>query len=76
MLERHADVAWHCVEKYPNLIVWHCSNHHLEIAVNDVVREMSTVCHMKTFFDKFPFTVHLQKNKDELESVALQLVKY
>jgi hypothetical protein len=48
MLGRHAGVAGRLVEKYPNLIVWHCSNHRLEIPVNDVVREMSAVCHMTT----------------------------
>jgi hypothetical protein len=38
MLGRHAGVARHLVEKYPNLIVWHCSNHRLDIAVKNVVR--------------------------------------
>jgi hypothetical protein len=74
MLGRHAGVARHLVEKYPNLIFWRCSNHRLEIAVNYIVREMSAVCHMKTFFDKFyPVYSASPKNKAELESVALQL---
>jgi hypothetical protein len=74
MLGRPAGVARHLVEKYPNLIVWHCSDHCLEIAVNDIVREMSAVCHMKTFFVKL-YAVYSAspKNKAELESVALQL---
>jgi hypothetical protein len=73
MLGRHAGVMRHLVEKYPNLIVWLCSNHRLEIAVNDV-REMSAVCLMKTFFEKL-YDVYSAspKNKGELESVALQL---
>jgi hypothetical protein len=73
MLWRHSGVARHLVEKYPNLIVWHCSNHPLEIAVNDV-RAMSAVCHMNTFFDKL-YAVYstFPKNKVELESVALQI---
>jgi hypothetical protein len=58
MLGRHGGVARNLVEKYPLLIVWHCSNHRLEIVVNKVVREMSAVCHMKTFLTNcMPFTV-------------------
>jgi hypothetical protein len=73
MLGRHAGVARHLVEKCPNLIIWHCGNHCLEIAVNDIGQEMLAVCHMKTFFDKF-YAVYsaCPKNKAELESVALQ----
>jgi hypothetical protein len=71
MLGRHAGIARHLVENYPNPILWHCSNHRLEIAVNDVVREMSAVYHMKTFFDKM-YVVYSEsrKNKAELQSVA------
>jgi hypothetical protein len=74
MLGRHAGVARFLVEKYPNLIVRHCSNHRLEIAMNDVAREMSAVCHVKIFFDKL-YAVYSAspKNRAELESVALQL---
>jgi hypothetical protein len=44
VLGKHAGVVRHLVEKYLNLIVWLCSNHRFEIALNDVVREMSAVC--------------------------------
>jgi hypothetical protein len=75
MLGRHAGVVRYLVEmQYPNLIVSHCSNRRLEIAVNDVVREMSAVCHIKTFFDKLYVVYSASpKNKAELQSVALQL---
>jgi hypothetical protein len=73
MLGRHAGVAQHLVEMYPNLIVWHCSNHRLEIAVNDI-REMSAAYHMKTFFDKLYAVYNASpKNKAKLELVPLQL---
>jgi hypothetical protein len=40
MLGRHTGVVRHLVEKYPNVIAWHCSNQYLEIAVNDAVWEV------------------------------------
>jgi hypothetical protein len=47
------------------------SSHRLEIAVNDTVREMSTVCHMQSFFDKlYSLYSASPKNKAELETVA------
>jgi hypothetical protein len=64
MLGRHAGVVRHLVEKYTNLIVWHCSNHHLEIAVNDVVRDVGSVLYENVFLTNcMPFTVHLPKIK-------------
>jgi hypothetical protein len=47
---RYAGIAQHLVEKYPNLIFWHCSNHCLELALDDV-SEWLAVSRMKTFFD-------------------------
>ena len=74
LLGRHAGVAQLLLQMYPQLIVWHCSNHRLEIAVNDTVREMSTVCHMQSFFDKLYSVYSVSpKNKSELETVAAQL---
>ncbi|KAF0749863.1 E3 SUMO-protein ligase KIAA1586-like [Aphis craccivora] len=37
---------------FPNLIIWHCSNHHLDLAVNDVVNEVDGINHFKIFMDK------------------------
>jgi hypothetical protein len=75
MLGRHAGIERHLVEKYLNLIVWHCSNHRFEIAVNDVVREISTVFHMKTFLTNCKsFTVNLPKIKPSCN--RLHTVKY
>jgi hypothetical protein len=62
-----------CCKKYPNLIVWHCTNHCLEIALNDAVQKMAAVYHMKTYFDTM-YTVESTSytNRAKLEMVALQ----
>jgi hypothetical protein len=40
------------VEVFPDVLVCNCCNHRLELAVNDVVREINETDHMKLFFDK------------------------
>ncbi|RXM99424.1 hypothetical protein EOD39_11558 [Acipenser ruthenus] len=41
MLGRKSGVATLLQEMFPDIIVWHCSNHRLELAVSDVVEELS-----------------------------------
>jgi hypothetical protein len=74
MLERLDTFARHLAQEKSNLIVWRCNIHHKKAAVNDAVREMPAVRHMKTFFDKL-YAVYgaTCQNKTELESAALKL---
>lgn len=39
------------LKKYPNIILWHCANHRLELAVNDSVNEVAGINHFKCFMD-------------------------
>uniref|UniRef100_A0A1B6L033 Uncharacterized protein n=1 Tax=Graphocephala atropunctata TaxID=36148 RepID=A0A1B6L033_9HEMI len=39
-------------EKFPNLFIWHCLNHRLELAVHDSVEEVAGINHFKIFMDK------------------------
>lgn len=67
MLGRRARVATHLCTRFPHLYVWHCSNHRLELAVGDVVKEVSGLNHFKIFFDKLYTLCHASpKNKREL----------
>lgn len=71
MLGRRTGVASRLVEKFPHLIVWHCSNHRLELAVHDVVHGISAVCHMKSFFDRlYSLYSASPKNANELHNCA------
>lgn len=61
MLGRKNGVARLISQKYPNVILWHCSNHRLELAVHDVVTEMNEVIlHLRNiyfyFFVLLPYT--------------------
>lgn len=41
MLGSESGVATKIVEKFPNGLVWHCMNHHLELSVGDAVEEIA-----------------------------------
>ena len=50
----------------PNVIVWHCMNHHLELAVGDTIEEVSGTNHFKVVFDKLYCLYHTSsKNRRE-----------
>jgi glycine cleavage system regulatory protein len=60
MLGRQAEVTQKLVENFPNIIIWHCSNHCLQPTVNDVMYDISAACHIKMFLTKL-FTMHPMK---------------
>jgi hypothetical protein len=54
--------------------IWYFSNYSSEIAVNNLVCDVSRACHMKTFLDRFYAPCIISpKNRAVLESVALEL---
>jgi hypothetical protein len=40
MIGQKAGMGELLTDKYPDLLVWHCSNHRLKLAVDDVVNEV------------------------------------
>ena len=52
MLGRKSGVVSQILGKYPNVIIWHCLNHRLELAVSDAIGEVTAVNHSQIFFDK------------------------
>lgn len=40
MLGRVSGVGGHLQNMYPNIIIWHCCNHRLELAVTDTLKEV------------------------------------
>ena len=74
MLGRKSGVAAHLQLLYPQLIVWHCLNHRLELAVGDTVKQTNNVNHFKSFLDKMYTLYHRSpKNCRELAEHAQQL---
>lgn len=60
--------------KYPDLLVWHCSNHRLELAVDDVVNEVAGINHFKIFFNTlYALYSSSPKNQYGLKSCAKEL---
>uniref|UniRef100_H3AKH7 HAT C-terminal dimerisation domain-containing protein n=1 Tax=Latimeria chalumnae TaxID=7897 RepID=H3AKH7_LATCH len=74
MLGRKSGVATLLLGMFPNVIVWHCSNHRLELAVADVVEEVSETYKMKSFFDKlYSLYSASPKKQAELQECASAL---
>lgn len=51
MLGQKSGVAARLQQLYPDLIVWHCLNDRLELAVGDTVNEVNGISHFKIFMD-------------------------
>jgi hypothetical protein len=66
MLGRKSGVAVRLQSLFPNLVVWHCAAHRLELAVGDVVKEMAAVNHFKMFMDKL-YSLYSTSNKNRVE---------
>lgn len=74
MLGHKSGVAVQLQGRFPNIVVWHCSAHHLELAVGDVVKEMMAVNHFKILMDKlYSLYSTSNKNRAELKECAVGL---
>lgn len=76
MLGRKQGVVTLIKEQFPDILLWHCANHRLELSVADVVsKDFPThVNHFKSFLDKL-YTIYHQspKNARELKAHAEEL---
>ncbi|XP_069494929.1 E3 SUMO-protein ligase KIAA1586-like [Ambystoma mexicanum] len=74
MIGRKSGVGTLLKIKYPQLTIWHCANHKLELAVGDVSKEVTGINQLKIFFDKLYATYHASpKNQRELGECAAQV---
>ncbi|XP_031349437.1 E3 SUMO-protein ligase KIAA1586-like [Photinus pyralis] len=74
MIGKKSGVATQLISQYPDLVVWHCSNHRLELAVHDVLEEVDGINHFKIFFDKlYSLYSASPKNQYELKRCAANL---
>ena len=74
MFGSHSGVAKRVQQSFPNVILWYCFNHRLELAVGDAVAEISGTNHFKILFDKLYHIYHSSaKNKRELEECCQEL---
>lgn len=71
MLGKKSGLAKQVMEMFPNLFIWHCLNHRLELAVHDSVEEVAGINHFKIFMDKVRNIFSCSpKNSRELAVVA------
>ena len=74
MLGSKSGVAARIQHVIPNEIIWHCMNHRLELAVGNVIDEVSGINHFKIFFVKLYCLYHTSsKNRRELEECCKEL---
>lgn len=74
MLGRKAGVATKLLSKFPSLLIWHCANHRLELAVGDTVTSVHGVNNFKIFMDKLYTVYHASpKNRYELKECANEI---
>jgi len=74
MLGRRSGVATLLHSDFPSLIIWHCLNHRLELAVHDTLQEVNATNHFKIFMDSL-YSLYSQspKNQRELKIAAREL---
>ena len=74
MIGKKSGVAVLLKQLVPDLIVWHCSNHRLELAVLDASSDNRGIQHLQSFFDLLYSTYHSSpKNMNELRQAATHL---
>lgn len=66
MLGSKSGVATRLKQSFPNIVVWHCLNHRLQLALDDSIKEIKHVNHFKIFLDKI-YCVFYQSNKSQIE---------
>ena len=80
MLGVHSGVGARLKKKFPALLLWHCLNHRLELAISDAVSSINGFCPIQAFFDKifsvYSYSSKLQRQLCEISiDLHLQLKK-
>ena len=58
---RNSGVGTRLKNDYPNIILWHCLNHHLQLILNDSVNDIKHVNHFKIFMNNI-YTIKQKPN--------------
>jgi hypothetical protein len=75
MLGKHQGVATLLLAKFPNLVVFHCMAHRLELAVKQAVDDVNNVSHFRDLIDSIYKLFSMSpKNQRELNEAAGQTV--
>ena len=71
----HSGVAKRVQQSFPNVVLWNCFDHCLELAVGNAFSEINGINHFKILFNNFIiiFIHSSAKNKRELEECCQKL---
>lgn len=74
MLGKKSGVAGRLLKLYPDIVVWHCMNHKLELAFGDAINEVGSINYFQIFMDKiYSLYSKSPKNQRELAECASAL---
>uniref|UniRef100_A0A2H6NIG4 DUF4371 domain-containing protein n=1 Tax=Micrurus carvalhoi TaxID=3147026 RepID=A0A2H6NIG4_9SAUR len=74
MLGRKSGINTRIAKEFPNIIIWHCLNHCLQLVLDDSIREIKQINHFQIFIDKIYSIFHpSNKNLIELNKISKQL---
>ena len=74
MTGKNSGVARRLQDLFPNIILWHCANHRLELAVGDAIKDADGINNFRVFMDKLFTLYHASpKNRYELQDCAKDL---
>jgi len=73
MVGKSSGVLTQLKEQFPNIFLWHCMCHRIELAVSDAVKFSSQVNHVQIFLDKLYSLYNQPKAQRELSKCASQL---
>ncbi|CAM5084859.1 unnamed protein product [Eretmochelys imbricata] len=74
MFGHKSGIATRLIQDFPNIIIWHCLNHRLQLASDDAINDINELSHFKVFLDKI-YAIFHQSNKSrfELKQVSEEL---
>ncbi|CAM4472963.1 unnamed protein product [Caretta caretta] len=66
MFGHKSGIATRLIQDFPNIIIWHCLNHGLQLALDDAINDINELSHFKVFLDKI-YAIFHQSNKSQFE---------
>lgn len=73
MVGKQSGVLTRLKVRYPQIFLWHCMCHRIELAVGDAVKCSNQLNHVKVFLDKLYAVYNQPKNQRELSDCARAL---
>uniref|UniRef100_A0A2K5RGT8 Zinc finger protein 451 n=1 Tax=Cebus imitator TaxID=2715852 RepID=A0A2K5RGT8_CEBIM len=64
ILGRKSGVTTKLLENFPEIIIWNCLNHRLQLSLDDSISEIKQINHLKIFLDKI-YSIYHQPNKNQ-----------